>query len=221
MGWDVIAYWICFISGVVYALIAALLGGLFGFEHGGDMGGIEGGDGGLEPAAHDFGTAQDVSAGHGEAFGGAGPGEVAISPLSPMTMATFSTVFGGTGLILTSMFKLSLFVTLPVSVIVGILVAVAVFSAFYRIFASVQASSEVRMGSIVGLTAEVSVAIPKDGVGEVVYVALGNRYTAIARPETARAIPRHATVRITRVAGSTVYVAPVEGAVAGSEQPPQ
>jgi hypothetical protein len=47
MGWDVFAYWICFISSVVYAAIAALLGGLFGFGHGG----VEAG-GGFEPAAH-------------------------------------------------------------------------------------------------------------------------------------------------------------------------
>jgi len=31
MGWDLFAYRICFISGVVYATIAALIGGLLGF----------------------------------------------------------------------------------------------------------------------------------------------------------------------------------------------
>lgn len=31
MGWDLFAYRICFISGVVYAAIAALIGGLLGF----------------------------------------------------------------------------------------------------------------------------------------------------------------------------------------------
>lgn len=207
MPWDVFAYWICFISGVGYAVIGALLGGLFGFEHGG----VEAG-GGFEPAGHDFGTSTDVGAGHGEAWGGHGPGEVAISPLSPMTMATFSTVFGGTGLILTNMFHQSLYVSLPASVIAGFLVAAAVFSLFYRVFASVQASSEVQMGALVGLTAEVTCAIPADGVGEVAYVTLGGRYTGIARSETGQPIPRHAAVKITRVVGNTVYVAPVEQA---------
>jgi hypothetical protein len=35
MGWDVFAYWVCFISGLIYAGIAALLGGVFGLGHGG------------------------------------------------------------------------------------------------------------------------------------------------------------------------------------------
>ena len=217
MGWDVFAYWICFISGVVYATIAALLGGLFGFEHSG----IEAG-GGLEPAGHDFGTAHDVGAGHGEATAGHGPGEVAISPLSPMTIATFSTVFGGTGLILTKMFKYNLYITLPASALLGFAVAAGVFSLFYRVFVSVQASSEVQIASIVGLLGEVTVAIPSDSVGEIAYVALGGRHTAIARSETGQPIERHKAVRISRVVGNTVYVTPAEQpAGAAGDQPEQ
>jgi membrane protein implicated in regulation of membrane protease activity len=214
MGWDVFAYWICFTSGLIYALVAALLGGVFGFGHHG----LEAG-GGFEPAGHDFGTAHDVGAGHGEAYGGAGAEEVAISPLSPMTMATFSTVFGGTGLILANMFKYSLYVTLPASVAAGVVVAAGVFTLFYRVFASVQASSEVRMDAIAGLPAEVTIAIPADGVGEAAYVSLEGRYTSIARSATGAAIPRHAQVRIARVVGNTVYVAPVEpGAGSAGQQ---
>jgi membrane protein implicated in regulation of membrane protease activity len=215
MGWDVFAYWICFISGVVYATLSALLGGLFGFEHGG---GLEAG--GDFEAAHDFGTAQDISAGHGEVHAGGVQGELAISPLSPMTIATFSTVFGGTGLILTNLFKYSLYVTLPISVVAGFLIAGAVFSLFYRVFASVQASSEVQVGALVGLIGEVTVAIPSDSVGEIVYVTLGGRYTAIARSETGQSIERHRAVTITRVVGNTVYVTPVEQSAA-AQQPSQ
>lgn len=215
MGWDVFAYWICFISGVVYASVAALLGGLFGFEHGGGAAGA-----GFEGAAHDFGTAHDVGAGHGEAHAGAGPGEVAISPLSPMTIATFSTVFGGTGLILTKMLKYGLFITLPAAVLAGFVVAWGVFYFFYRVFMSVQASSEVQLGSLVGLLAEVTVAIPADGVGEVAYVTLGGRYTSIARSDTGQPIERHRPVKITRIVGNTVYVAPAEPAAPSSGPQP-
>jgi len=215
MGWDVFAYWICFVSGVVYASIAALLGGLFGFEHGGMEAGA-----GLGGVAHDFGTAHDVGAGHGEAHAGAGPGEVAISPLSPMTIATFSTVFGGTGLILTKMFNYGLLLTLPASVVAGFVIAWGVFYLFYRVFASVQASSEVQMDAVVGLIGEVTVAVPSGGVGEIAYVTLGGRYTAIARSETGQPIERHAPVKITRVVGSTVYVSPVAPGAPSAEQQP-
>jgi len=205
MGWDVFAYWICFISGVIYATIAALLGGVFGFEHGGGMEG-----GGFDGAGHDFGTAHDVGAGHGEAHAGGAAGEVAISPLSPMTIATFSTVFGGTGLILTKMFKYGLFISLPAALLAGLIVGWGVFYFFYRVFAAVQASSEVQMGATVGLVGEVTVAIPRDGVGEVAYVTLGGRYTSIARSDTGPPIERHTPVNITRVIGNTVYVVPAD-----------
>jgi membrane protein implicated in regulation of membrane protease activity len=209
MSWDVIAYWICFISGMAYAALAAILGGLFGFEHGGFEGGIEGGGGGFE--GHDFGTAQDISAGHGEATAGAGPGEVSISPLSPMTMATFSTVFGGTGLILTKMFGLNIYVTLPASVGVGLLVAAGVFGIFYRVFQAVQASSEVELGTLVGKHAEVVEAISERGVGQVAYVSGGGRFTATCRSEDGVAIDRFSPVEIVRVVGNTLYVRPLAG----------
>ena len=200
MGWDAFAYWICFLSGIAYASVAALLGGLFGFGHGGA------GAGGMEPAAHDFGTSHDVGAGHGEATAGVGPEEVAISPLSPMTLATFSTVFGGTGLILTRMFHYNLYVSLPSAVAAGLLVAGAVFSIFYRLFNAVQGTSEVTMANLVGLTGEVTVAIPAAGVGGVAYIALGNRQTALARSQEGEDIPLHTPVRVVRVVGSTIYV---------------
>jgi len=212
MGWDVFAYWICFISGVVYATISALLGGLFGFEHGG----VEAG--GAIEAGHDFGTSHDIGAGHGEVHAGGVQGEMAVSPLSPMTIATFSTVFGGTGLILTRLFKYGLFVTLPVSVMAGFLVAGGVFIFFYRVFVAVQASSEVQIGELAGVTGEVTVAIPGDGVGEIAYVTLGGRYTAIARSDTGRPIERHQAVKIAHVVGNTMYVIPVEQPAAPQQQ---
>ena len=204
MSWDVVAYWICFISGVVYATLAAIMGGLFGFEHGGVEGGVEAGG-----VAHDFGTAHDVGAGHGEAMAGAGPGEVTISPLSPMTIATFSAFFGGTGLILTKLFRLNIYVSLPVSAGVGLLIAAGVFSVFYRIFQAVQASSEVEMASLAGQHAEVTEAIPEQGVGQVAYVVRGGRFTAHARSEDSTAIQRFAPVEIVRVVGNTLYVRPL------------
>ena len=47
MDWALIAYWVCFGVGTVYALVSALMGGIFGLldiggdaDVGGDMGGI-------------------------------------------------------------------------------------------------------------------------------------------------------------------------------------
>jgi len=204
MGWDVAAYWVCFFSGMAYATVSALLGTIFGFEH-------DGGDVAVPHDGHDFGGGHGgEGAGHGEADAGQGPGEVTISPLSPMTISVFSTVFGGTGLILTKMFKYNLFVTLPAAVLAAVVVSGAVFMFFFRVFNAVQASSEVQMGALVGVHGEVTVAIPAEGVGEIAYVTMGGRYTAIARSATGKPIERYAPVSITRVVGTMVYVEPVE-----------
>jgi membrane protein implicated in regulation of membrane protease activity len=205
MDWVLVAYWICFMSGLVYAVISALMGGLFGFEHGGIVGG-----GGAGDFTHDFGTGVDVGAGHGEALAGATPGETAISPVSPMTIAVFSTTFGGTGIILRRLFDQPLLVSIPVSLAAGLAVAGAVFVFFYKVFQAVQASSEPEVAMVVGMPAEVTVAIPAGGVGEIAYVAGGGRFTGVARSETGQEVPRYSHVRITKVVGNTFYVAPVE-----------
>jgi hypothetical protein len=205
MDWILVAYWVCFMSGLVYAVISALLGGLFGFEHGGIHGALTGGD-----FTHDFGTGADIGAGHGEALAGATPGEAAISPLSPMTLAIFSTTFGGVGIILHKLFNQPLLVSIPVSVAAGFVVAGVVFVFFYKVFQAVQASSEPEVAMVVGLPAEVTVAIPAGGVGEIAYVARGGRFTAVAHSETGAEILRYSHVRITKVVGNTFYVVPVE-----------
>lgn len=212
MGWDVTAYWVCFITGVVYAGISALLGGLFGFgDHGLEAGGV--------PHGHDFGTSHDAAGGHGEAAAGGLAEEAAIAPLSPMTIAVFSTVFGGTGLILTKMFDLSIYVTIPSALGAGLLVAAITFFVVGKMLISVQASSEVQMGALVGICGEVTVGIPTEGVGEVAYVTLGGRYTSTARSSKGEAIDRHVAVRIDRVVGNTIYVSPADSGAEPVERP--
>jgi membrane protein implicated in regulation of membrane protease activity len=211
MDWILVAYWVCFMSGLAYAAISALLGGLFGFEHGGIIGGVGGGD-----FAHDFGTGVDVGGGHGEALAGASPGEAAVSPLSPMTIAVFSTTFGGVGIILHRLFNQPLIVSIPVSLGAAFAVAAVVFVFFYKVFQAVQASSEPEVAMMAGLPAEVTVAIPSGGVGEIAYVVRGGRFTAVARSETGEEIARYSHVRIMRVVGNTYYVVPVEKGPASS-----
>lgn len=193
--WVGIAYWICFLSGMVYAVIGGLMGSLFGFEHGGDGGGV-GGDG----------------MGHGDASAGESGSGFDIAPLSPAVVAAFLVIFGGTGLILTDLFDLSISASLPISIVVAFTVDMAVFTMLYRIFRAVQASSEPIEAALVGLAAEVTVSIPAQGVGQIAYICRGGRYTASARSEGQLDISVHGQVRIVRVVGSTLYVKrPAEG----------
>jgi membrane protein implicated in regulation of membrane protease activity len=131
-----------------------------------------------------------------------------ISPLSPATIAIFMTTFGGVGIILHSLFHMGLLLSLPISAVSGIAVAGFVAILFYHLFARVQASSETRMAEIIGLTAEVTVPIPAQGVGEIAYICRGARLVSGARSRSGRGIPRHQVVRIMQQVGNTLYVEP-------------
>lgn len=200
MSWELIAYWICFGLGVTYAAVSALLTGFFGLTHG-----AEGADVGDVDMGHDYGGGE----GHGEAFAVGAEGEPVIAPLSPATIAMFMTVFGGVGIILTSMFKLGLFLSLPISLGAGALAAALIFLLFYHLFTKMQASSETRMADVIGLLGEVTIPIPAAGVGEVAYTSRGSRLVSPARTETGEEISRHVSVRISRRVGNTLYVTPV------------
>ncbi len=214
LDYSLIAYWLCFILGSGYAAITALLGGFFGMAHHvGDIGV------GHVDMGHEYGAGGHDAGGHGEAFGGGTEAEPVIAPLSPATISVFLTVFGGVGIITTTLFHMRLLLSLPVSLAAGTGVAWFVLLLFYHLFTKVQASSETRMVEVVGLNAEVTVPIPAEGMGEVAYVCRGARLVAPARAQGAEGIARHAAVRITRAVGSTLYVEPLTGYVPTPEPP--
>ncbi len=207
MDWALTAYWVCFGVGTLYATVSALLGGLHGvFEHGGGAGG----GGGVE-MSHDYGAGHGTvtADGHGDAYATPGESEPVISPLSPATISIFLATFGGVGIILTSMFKQSLFVSVPVSAGAGVGVASFVMLLFYHLFTKVQGSSEPRQAEAIGLAAEVTVPVPGDGVGEVAYICRGARFVSPARSQTGQELARHAAVRIISQVGNTFYVEPL------------
>jgi len=210
MDWTLIAYWICFGVGTTYAAVSALLGGLHGLF---DFGGDGGNGGGHVEMTHDYGAGHGhLTTGHegsGEAFATVGAAEPVISPLSPATISIFLTTFGGVGIILTSLFKMNLFVSLPVSAGAGFAVGAFVMVLFYHLFTRVQASSEARTVEAIGQSGEITVPIPEGGVGEVAYIVRGARLVSSARSQTGQAVARHAAVRIVRQVGNTLYVEPM------------
>lgn len=203
LTWDLVSYWICFGLGTIYATLSALLTGIFGFGHGGDV------PQHIEVAQSDFGVHGGVEGGHGEAFASDGPGEAIIAPLSPATISVFMAVFGGTGILLRTLAHMPVYLSMPISVAAGLLVASVIFVTFYRFSVSVQASSEPTMREIIGLTGEVTVPIPKDGVGEIACICRGSRLVSTARSQDGVDIPRHSSVRVVRQVGNTMYVSPL------------
>lgn len=180
-------YLICFGVGLLFTLMSGILGGVFGGHDGhADHGGPHA-EGGF--ASHEM------------------PG---FSPLSPTTLATFVTAFGGLGMVFHSMAATrNPLVSGPLSALGALTVATLVFWLFRTIFRKTQASSEGRVAALVGQPASLNTSIPEHGVGEISYVQGGSRYTAPARAEDGQAMLQGATVRITRIVGPEFFVTPV------------
>jgi membrane protein implicated in regulation of membrane protease activity len=129
-------------------------------------------------------------------------------------MSSFLTAFGVGGVV-ARYYGLSHPAASGVGTVAGVVMSALVYQ-FARILYSQQASSELHMTSLVGRSAEVSVAIPARGVGQITLTVGGERTDHIARSADDRAIARGAEVTITALRGDSVIVAPPAGAPGGS-----
>jgi hypothetical protein len=185
------AYFLSFGMGLVWAIFIVVTGGL------------------------GQGEAPDVNLPHLD-IGGAhafDAGSVEVSPISPITIATFITAFGAVGIITRQLFEVPAAFSLVWAVLGGLLLAGVMFLFYSRFLIGSQGSSEVRVSQLAGLTAEVIAPIPQGGVGEIALVAQGARVTYPARSSQGAAIPRGALVVIEQMLGTQALVSPkaVEG----------
>jgi hypothetical protein len=146
---------------------------------------------------HDLG--HEIAAGHLDSDHG-GP-----SIFSVRIMGAFLTAFGVGGVV-GRYYQLSHPASSGIGIVTGVLMATVVFQ-FAKVLYSQQASSEIRMGGLIGVTAEVSVAIPAGGVGQVSLSSSGARSEHIARSSDGQPLARGAVVVIKSVGGDSVIVA--------------
>lgn len=132
--------------------------------------------------------------------------DVSLLSLSPISIAAFITSFGGVGIIATQGFNANGTQSLLWAIGGALVIAVLSHLAFFYIFIAPQASSAVKTADVIGVTAEVTAPIPGDSVGEIAYVAMGERHTSTARSNNGRTIPRGALVTIESLAGTVVVV---------------
>lgn len=145
----------------------------------------------------DFHIDHDVSFDHGS---------VGVSPLSPITIASFVTSFGGLGLIGTQLLSIPDTISLFFATVGAAVIAGGMFLFYSRVLVAGEGSSAIRMGDVGGRKAEVIIPIPKDGLGQVAFVARGTRATWGARSVDGKPVPRGTIVTIQAVTGSTVIV---------------
>lgn len=203
-------YFFLFALGVGYALIAALMGGLSHFHLPGLD--VHTPDADLHPGGFDLHPGDvdshvEVSIHHDLGHEVDQP-DVRLSPLSPITIATFVATFGGVGLIVNNLTRLSPVLGLFISAVSGVALAGMMFLVYARVLAAAQGSSEVQAGELVGRPAEVITPIPagEGKLGEVSLVARGTYLKSPARSADGQAIPRGASVEIVGESGSVLVV---------------
>lgn len=151
-------------------------------------------------------------AGHAEFGHEGGP-----SVFSLRIMSAFLTAFGVGGVVARFM-DLSHVAASAIGVAAGVVMAGIVYQ-FARILYGQQASSEVKMATLVGQSAQVAIPIPRGGVGQVTLVAGGERTMQIARSRDGEPIAAGADVTITAVAGEAVIVDRPPGAARPAPAP--
>jgi membrane protein implicated in regulation of membrane protease activity len=181
------AYFLSFGIGIVWALFVVITGGL-------------GGDVDVPDA-----DVPDFDIGDVDTFD---VGSVEVSPISPITISTFITSFGAVGIIVRQLFNVSGPFSLLWSTAGGLLLASIMFLFYSRFLIGSQGSSEVRVGQLVGLTAEVIAPIAEEGIGEIAVVAQGSRVTYPARSSQGTAIKRGTLVIIDQMLGTQALVSP-------------
>jgi hypothetical protein len=148
-----------------------------------------------------FGGDHEIGHDHGLGETDHGP-----SIFSVRIMAAFLTAFGVGGVV-ARYYSLSHIAASGVGILTGTVMAGLVLQ-FAKVLHSQQASSELHMQSLLGAQAEVSVAIPAGGVGQIALFSGGSRSEHIARSADGAALSRGIAVIVTGLGGDSVIVTP-------------
>ena len=152
----------------------------------------------------------DIHIGGADVAGGLDAPDVTVSPISPITIATFITVFGGVGVITIQLFNVSPGWSLVISLASGLASGGLMYLFYSQFLIRSQGSSEVSRGELVGLQAEVTVPIGEGATGQVSYLTKSGRMSSMARSTDGSPIRRGQVVTIVRTVGPQVLVRPLE-----------
>ena len=192
--------------GVLYAAVMLLGGAAHSFHLPGfHLPGVDLHVGGHDIPIHidtvhaDTGAGADFSVDHPK---------VGLPSLSPITVSSFVTAFGGCGLIALGLLNTSPQWSLAWATGGGLVLAVIAHFAFGYFLLAPQGSSDVQLSDIVGAVGEVTTPIPAGSLGEVAFVAQGGRVSYPAKSAGGGDIARGTTVVIDKYVSGVVVVRP-------------
>ena len=205
----------CFIIGFALSIISFLMGFAgHGFGHGGDFGhGADIGHGAGQGA--DVGHGADAGhGGHGgDAGGDDGPRTLfdrssGVSLINFGTVTAFLTWFGGIGFLLMAYSRLVAVATVGIAIAGGIAGAALIFLLMAKILAPDTIPMDPSDYHLPGTLGRVTVSIPVDGTGEVVYTQGGTRKTVGARGADGQGIAKGTEVVVMRYERGIAHVRP-------------
>lgn len=182
---------VCFYTGTAYTVIGFLLGHLLDFS---------GFDGDVDIDMDmdlDLDAAGDVSG-------------ASVSPIKPIIIAAFATVFGGAGMIF-----LRNGYSKPISAAAASALGLAVAFMLYRLIIvplhRIQNTSAVSQAALVGNLARAALPMEEKSFGKINYTIEGNIYSAPAKSIDGKAISKGAPVVIIDIKKNVFYVKEVKG----------
>jgi membrane protein implicated in regulation of membrane protease activity len=180
-------YMILFLVGVIYAVVTFLLGGFLDIVH--------------------LGTHIDTHVdGHIDCSGATHT--LTVSPLKPIVIVSFITVFGGVGTV-GSHYKVSPLPLFAISFIAAYLTAFVLYRFVMIPLYKAQNTSAVSQEELVGLYATVISSIMESGFGTISYVVNGSIYNAPAQHVNKEFIPQGEEVKIVEIKNNVFYVEPL------------
>lgn len=148
----------------------------------------------------------DIHIGGGDMPAGIDAPDVSVSPLSPITVATFVTTFGGLGVLCLQLFQIDPRLSLLVATVGGLATSGIMYLFVSQFLVRSQASSELRRGELIGMHGEVTVPIGESSPGQITYTTKSGRMSSMARSVDGRAISRGQFVEIVGTIGPQALV---------------
>jgi len=186
---------VCFYTGVLYTVISFILGHLL------DFAGVEG-----HVDTHvDLNTHVDGGVDFHSDMSG-----VSVSPLKPVTIAAFVTVFGGTGIIFLNN-NYNAIIAVAAAAALGLTVSYMLYRLIIVPLSRAQNTSAVSQVELVGSLAYAALAMKDKNFGKIHYTVEGNTYSAPAKSIEGKFIAKGAPVVIIDISKNIFYVKEIKG----------
>lgn len=219
----------CFVFGAIFAVASLVFGALGGHawtphmsggHHGAPVAAHSaGGSHGALPGAHGSGPALSAEPGARGAFAlpAGGVGHQLLPLLNLTALVAFVAWFGAGGYIMSRLVPIAV-LDIPAGLVCGA-AAAAVIVALQRKLASEEQVMDPDDYRLVGTLARVTIPIPAEGVGEIVFTKAGSRRSEGARSKSGEPISHDAEVVIVAYEGGLAAVEPWRVFIADEQSP--